>query len=266
MSSNLHFLRAPALFAAFVFAVAAAPPGGAADSCRAARGARTVPLVELFTSEGCDSCPPADRWLSMQFPPQAASAPAIALAYHVDYWDRSGWRDRFAKAQFTQRQREEASAGGGAIVYTPQVLVQGRDTRAWNRGEALDAIAVAERRPPRAEVALDIVPGMEALQLRATASVTDPALRRDAQFWIAFADSGHVTEVAAGENRGARLRHDHVVRLLEGPFPFDGGGNGEAKLLVPLPGHPGSAPTVVAFVQDRRTGEVLQALAVQNCR
>jgi len=75
-----------------------------------------------------------------------------------------------------------------------------------------------------------------------------------------------VTEVAAGENRGARLRHDHVVRLLEGPFPFDGGGNGEAKLLVPLPGHPGSAPTVVAFVQDRRTGEVLQALAVQNCR
>jgi len=138
--------------------------------------------------------------------------------------------------------------------------------RAWNRGAARDAIAAAERRPPRAEVALDITPGMDALEIRATANVTDSALRRDAQIWVAFADSGHVTEVAAGENRGARLRHDHVVRSLEGPFLLDGGGRGEATLLVPLPGQPGSAPTVVAFVQNRRTGDVLQALALQNCR
>jgi hypothetical protein len=266
MQSNRHFHAVPAVLAAVLLAGAASFPAFAADTCRAVSGPRTVPLVELFTSEGCDSCPPADRWLSAQFPPQSAAAPGIALAYHVNYWDRLGWRDRFAKAQFTQRQRDEASAGAGAIVYTPQILVQGRETRGWDHGGAMDAIAAAERRPPRADVTLDISPGEGVLHVRATASVADPALRKNASVWIAFADSGHVTEVAAGENRGIRLRHDNVVRSLDGPFRLDARGNGAAMLALPLPGQPGSAPTVVAFVQDDRSGDVLQAIALRNCR
>jgi hypothetical protein len=266
MRSPRCYRRALALLAAVFAAAAAASAADAPGTCHATSGARTVPLVELFTSEGCDSCPPADRWLSMQFPPQSKVVSALVLAYHVDYWDRLGWRDRFASAQFSQRQRDETSAAGGAFVYTPQVLVQGRDTPGWNRGRATEAVAAAQRRSPRATLALDVTPGEDALQLKATARVADQALRHSASLWIAYADSGHVTDVAAGENRGAQLRHDHVVRSLHGPFSVDAGGNGEVALTLQLPVERGTAPTVVAFVQDTGNGSVLQAIALSDCR
>jgi hypothetical protein len=254
-------------------AIAATPPAAAPLTCQAVSGPRTMPLVELFTSEGCDSCPPADRWLSAQFPPMPphvaagiAEPAALALAYHVDYWDRLGWRDRFASAQFTQRQYDEMRANGATFVYTPQVLLQGHDAPGWNRGRVAGALSTAERRPPRAAIALDVTQGANALQIRASATVADPTLRNSAVLWIAYADSGHVTEVAAGENRGARLRHDHVVRSLHGPFPMDAKGAGAAALTQKLPTDAGSAATVVAFVQDTKNGDVLQALALPDCR
>ena len=242
----------------------------APTTCHAVSGPRNLPLVELFTSEGCDSCPPADRWLSEQVPaqrPGEAPAPAaLALAYHVDYWDRLGWRDRFATSQFTQRQRDEMRAGGAAIVYTPQVVVQGHDVPGWNRGLAATAIAAAERRPPRATIAVDVTRAADALQLRANARVQDPALRKNAALWIVYADSGHVTDVAAGENRGERLRHDHVVRALHGPFPVDARGDAAAAIAQKPPSEPGTAPGVVAFVQDMGNGDILQAVASSECR
>jgi hypothetical protein len=91
-------------------------------------------------------------------------------------------------------------------------------------------------------------------------------LRKSAVLWIAYTDSGHVTEVAAGENRGARLRHDHVVRSLHGPYPVDAAGAGTAALTQKLPTDAGSAPKVVAFVQDTKNGDILQALASSDCR
>ncbi len=268
MDRNLRsIVVVAAIVAAGTFGAAA---WAAPTTCHAASGPRTLPLVELFTSEGCDSCPPADRWLSTQFPAQRAGespAPAVlALAYHVDYWDRLGWRDRFASAQFTQRQRDELRAGGVAIVYTPQVVVQGHDAPGWNRGLAATAIAAAERRPPRADIAVDVTRVADALQLRASARVPDPALRKKAVLWIAYADSGHVTDVGAGENRGERLRHDHVVRALHGPFPVDERGDAIAAITQRPPADLGAAPSVVAFVQDMSSADVLQAVAVTNCR
>jgi len=259
--------RAPVIAASILATVLACVAStAAAVTCHVVSGPRTTPLVELFTSEGCDSCPPADRWLSAQFPAAAAEPSALALAYHVDYWDRLGWRDRFASARFTQRQYDEMRAGGATFVYTPQVVVQGHDAPGWNRGQIADALAMAVRRPPRAAIALDVTPATHALQLRATAMVPDPALRKNAVLWVAYADSGHVTEVAAGENRGARLHHDHVVRSLHGPFPIDALGTGTATMSQDLPSEAGSAPMVVVFVQDTRTGDLLQALAASDCR
>jgi hypothetical protein len=242
----------------------------ATTTCRAISGPGTLPLVELFTSEGCDSCPPADRWLSAHFPaqrPGESSAPAaLALAYHVDYWDRLGWRDRFASAQFTQRQRDESNASGASFVYTPQVVVQGHDLPGWNRGLARAAITAAERGPPRAVIAVDVTPISDALLVRANANVLDPQLRKNAVLWIAYADSGHVTDVAAGENRGERLRHDHVVRALHGPYAVDAKGVAAAALTQKPPADPGTAPHFVAFVQDTSNAEVLQAVASPECR
>ena len=100
-------VRMPVVLAAFAVlagAVVATPATGAA--CTARSGPQTVALVELYTSEGCDSCPPADRWLSSAFPVGAAGRNVAALAFHVDYWDRLGWKDRFAAPAFTARQYE----------------------------------------------------------------------------------------------------------------------------------------------------------------
>ena len=136
-------LRRPPVIAGAVVATglawAASTSAAAPTTCHVVSGPRTLPLVELFTSEGCDSCPPADRWLSALFSPlrrPELAGSAVAFAFHVDYWDRLGWRDRFASAQFTQRQRDESRAGGAAFVYTPQVVVQGHDAPGWNRGLA----------------------------------------------------------------------------------------------------------------------------------
>lgn len=132
-------LRLP--FAA-VAALAALPI--LAMTCRAESGERVVPVVELYTSEGCSSCPPADRWLASAFPP-GTRVDVVALAFHVDYWDRLGWSDRFASAAASERQALAARSNAAAFVYTPQVLLQGRDFRGWRRGEIHAALAAAAR-------------------------------------------------------------------------------------------------------------------------
>ena len=113
---------AVAAVAAFVQA-----PSLAADTCSARSAATVAPVVELYTSEGCNSCPPADRWLSKL----KADPNAVALAFHVDYWDRLGWKDRFASAAFTARQAEQQASNGARFSYTPQVVVDGRDRKDW---------------------------------------------------------------------------------------------------------------------------------------
>ena len=91
-------------------------------------------MVELYTSEGCSSCPPADRWLS-----GLKGKPAVvALSFHVDYWDRLGWKDRFSSAAYSQRQSQLQRTSGARYVYTPQVVVAGRDQPRWS-GQAWTA-------------------------------------------------------------------------------------------------------------------------------
>ncbi len=94
-------------------------------------------LVELYTSEGCSSCPPADRWLSQL----KGQDDVVALAFHVDYWDRLGWKDRFASAEHTQRQAQQQRSNGARFSYTPQVVVNGRDRPSWGGPVAGEATA-----------------------------------------------------------------------------------------------------------------------------
>ncbi|MFO1311678.1 MAG: DUF1223 domain-containing protein [Burkholderiales bacterium] len=228
----------------------------AGPACTATSGPDTLPLVELYTSEGCDSCPPADRWLAATFPARDPSA--SVLAFHVDYWDRLGWKDRFASADYTARQYASMRARGATFVYTPQVLVQGRDVDA---GKRTSAIASARLRPARASIALEAegTDGRVALK----ASVPAKAQRADVVAWVAYTDSGLVSNVGAGENRGATLRHDHVVRLLFGPYPVGESGSTIAQLTITPPRERGRDPALVAFVEDRRTGDVLQSLTLR---
>jgi hypothetical protein len=173
----------------------------AAPTCSVQSAATVTPVVELYTSEGCSSCPPADTWLSRLKPEPAV----IALAFHVDYWDRLGWKDRFASPAYTQRQAQQQMSSGARFSYTPQVLLDGADRPDWI---ALGANLAARPRPA-ASVDVQLTRADQRFTALIAASPNAPA--RLAAYW-AVTEQGHVSAVKAGENSGATLAHDHVVR------------------------------------------------------
>jgi hypothetical protein len=252
--------RIAALIAVFL---TAAPGAGAAPACKAESDPQTVALVELYTSEGCDSCPPADRWLSSRFSSGDGGERAVAIAFHVDYWDRLGWKDRFASPAWTKRQYDSAHAAKSDLVYTPQVLLQGKELRDWHADKrSAAAIAAVSRSPARADIALEITPRPGAIDVHASAHVPVAALRSGAALFVALTEDGLVSDVRAGENAGKRLLHDHVARALRGGIVIGAGGDGAGTIVLPPPSEAAKASTIVAFVQNVETGDVLQALAL----
>ena len=157
-------------------------------------------LVELFTSEGCSSCPPADRLL------QALDPSVIVLSEHVDYWDHQGWRDPFSSHANTLRQESYTHRLGGQGPYTPQMVVDGGVEFVGNDPRrATDAIAVAAKRE---RVAVRLTRSDAGLQIE-TGTVS-----RGADVMLAIADDHAASEVNAGENRGHNLQHVAVLRSL----------------------------------------------------
>lgn len=227
-----------------------------AQTCRATSDGRVRPLVELYTSEGCNSCPPADRWLASRF--AARDIRAVPIAFHVDYWDRLGWVDRFASPAYTARQHASMRANRATFVYTPQVLVQGREFSAWRAGDA--TIDAAAQRPARAMLEASATPSRTSVAVDIQATIGDAALRDDARVFVAFVDSGLHSDVRAGENRGVRLSHDHVVRSLHTSGAPDARGRIGMRVDIARPVEAGTSPAIVAFVQRASNGDVLQTL------
>jgi len=239
----------------------------AEPACSAYTGSHTTALVELYTSEGCDTCPPADHWLSSLFSRGFRPDQVVPLSLHVDYWDYIGWKDPFAKGEFSARQRRLAALRRPAIIYTPQVLLQGQDFRRWASDDFTEEVARINSRAARARIALAIR-GVEPKAIRAdlSAMLFDPAQQKNAAVYLAAYENRLASEVKAGENRGRRLEHDFVVREWIGPLAFGEGLKLEESRALPL--LPGADPKnlgVAAFVQNRSTGEVLQALMLPAC-
>ncbi len=247
------------LAAATVIATASGAAGAVGGACHAESGPRTAALVELYTSEGCDSCPPADRWLS-RYVPAGAIGETIALAFHVDYWDRLGWKDRFASPAYTERQYDTMRMNGERFVYTPQVLLGGHAFNDWRSGSPSRSIAEINMRPARAQIAIDATVNGSDVAIVAQTKLDKPSDARRASLAVALVDNGLVSDVKAGENAGARLAHDHVVRQFASGFALSGGG-ARAAVDWRLPNEAGRSPAIVAFVQDAN-GDVLQALAL----
>jgi hypothetical protein len=187
---------------------------------------RTPVVVELFTSEGCSSCPPADALLSRLDETQpVAGAEVIALAQHVDYWNNLGWADPFSTHESSERQGEYAEAFGNEGVYTPQMVVDGRaEFPGSNNGRALETIAQAAREP-KADVQLaraseqnDAGDGLRlSVRIGTLPKLTDGDTATDgdaADVLLAVTESGLSSDVARGENAGRRLSHVGVVRRL----------------------------------------------------
>lgn len=249
-------MRLFALCALLASAAAHAQP----QVCRAESGAQRNALVELYTSEGCSSCPPADRQLSLIG--ARVNANVVPLALHVDFWDAIGWKDPFAQAAFTERQRWLIGVNGSRTLYTPHFFVGG--TEIADRSQVATAIRRQAERPAGARVRLESARGTDGtLEVRADAEAPGAAV--PLALYAALTESGLESRVTAGENRGERLAHDHVVRQWIRPVPFT---SGRARLAATLPaGVAGrsKAQDLVVFVQNTRTGEVLQALRAPAC-
>jgi hypothetical protein len=234
-------------------------------ACEAKSPDHLVALIELYTSEGCDSCPPADNWLSGIVGGDGARR-AVRIAFHVDYWDRLGWKDRFASAKYTDRQYEQMRRQRSTFVFTPQVMLQGRDFGQWRAmADPAAAIAAVNARRPRANIELTIEPQGANAIVDVRVQVPDVRDRSRAVVAVALVQSKLSSDVKAGENAGKRLTHDHVVRQWHaGPAALDAAGETRQQFMFAIPGDAGPM-SIVAFAEDMASGEVLQALALPFC-
>jgi hypothetical protein len=257
-------MKTPSLICAMLISTL---PGGAsaAAACSAKSGAQTLAVVELYTSEGCDSCPPADRWLSSLKAADAYKGRVLPLALHVDYWDYIGWKDPYAQAQFSARQREMATISRARTVYTPQVFLGGRDFRPGTGFD--DALSRINRTSPRADLEIKMSSGSaRELKLDANAKLRNGAEKKDAVAYLAVFENGLASPVAAGENKGKLLKHDFVVREWAGPFAFAPDGTlAVTRAVAVKAGWKLQELGVAMFVQNRSSGEVLQALQLASC-
>lgn len=223
---------------------------GAALAASAAPAPSGTPvLVELFTSEGCSSCPPADRLLARLAADQPVpGALIVPLALHVDYWNHLGWKDPFSSARFTERQNAYAARfGNPGRVYTPQMVVNGRSEFVGSDESAARRAIEAEAREPKAFVR--VVPGAaRAVRVSVAGS---PA---GAEVSLVVIEDGLVSEVTRGENAGRRLAHTAVARDLVSAGAVDSAGRFDST--VPVAPRSGKL-RVFAFVQERGTGHVL---------
>ena len=224
--------------------LAAASAAAAGPGCQAVSTTTAPTVVELYTSEGCSSCPAADKWLSTL----KGRPDVLALAFHVNYWDRLGWPDRFATPELTARQHELAQRAGSRQVYTPQVVAGGRDWRSW------------PQLPPPAPSRVHLTLTREGERVTAQVAAAPGDASQLGGYWVVLEDQ-HLSQVRAGENAGQTLRHDHVVRLYKPVPAWPAGSSGSSQLGVSrgVPEH----PRRVAFVvTDAATGRPLQALAL----
>ncbi len=226
----------------------------------AASGAPVPILVELFTSEGCSSCPPADTLLARLAAEKiVGGAQVVTLAFHVDYWDRLGWKDRFSSAAFTERQHRYAAAWKSDRIYTPQAVVDGRvEFVGTDVTRALDALTTSAARP-HATVALSLGVDDAPRQRTLRVAIDPPAgATFSGEVLLAVAEDGLVSEVTAGENAKKRLAHTGVVRNVTrigrvakgAPVRLE-----SVKVPIDAAWSAGSLRAVV-FVQDDRTREI----------
>jgi hypothetical protein len=224
--------------------------------------ARIPVLLELFTSEGCSSCPPADRLLESLDRQPVASADLIVLSEHVDYWDHLGWRDPFSSSQYSARQAEYTNRFNLNGVYTPQLVVDGRFGFVGSDGdEALSAIqeAIREQKIPIA------ITNVTRDGNHVTAHIELPAADQNIKggrgiLYVAIADNRAESHVARGENAGRALAHVAVTRVLKqvGVINLESASSKDVAVTV----QPGvSGLRVVAFLQDSRSGHVLGVTA-----
>jgi hypothetical protein len=251
--------------ASVVAALVAALAAGLSGASQVPAAAAAPVVVELFTSEGCSSCPPADALLRVLGREPVGGVTVLVLGEHVDYWDQLGWRDRFASAAFSRRQSEYATTVFGADkIYTPQIVIDGHLEGVGSNEEAVRAMILAAAREPKGTVTLNVTRDEGRGDIVADVSVSFPATfasRGDADVLVAVTEDHLETDVRSGENRARRLVHSGVVHKLTviGTVERTARGfNGYTRVAWAAAWKPADVQ-VVAFVQERRSRRIIAA-------
>jgi hypothetical protein len=269
-SSNRRGMEMPARpvgmarsVAAMLLCLSAQP---ALAQCSAKSPAHTVALLELFTSEGCSSCPPADRFISSLAARPDMAQQVVPLALHVDYWDYIGWKDRFASRDYSERQRWLSGLARSKTIYTPEIFVSSHELREWNTaGRLPDALQRINAKAARADIVL------RQRERTGNAAPVDVEVRAPAggKLFVALFENGLSSQVKSGENSGTTLKHDFVVRDWIGPVALPAAAGQQKVILpralaLPVDAQPGRLG-VAAFIQSGE-GEVIQALSTPLCK
>lgn len=251
LQRNAIFIRLSLLF------FTSQPAVGA--ECSVKSGAATMPLLELYTSEGCSSCPPADKWVS-----GINTDKVTPLAFHVDYWDYLGWKDKFSKAEYSDRQRKTAAFAGAGFVYTPQFVMNGHDFKGWDNVRLNQNVMAAHKLASRANLSLNAVQENGKITLKTSAQASNPADVKHLDVFVAIYENKLVSKVSAGENSGRELKHDYVVREFFGAYQINNQ-NEFTRNFTLSPEWAKRDVSAVVFVQNSQTGEILQSLALKFC-
>lgn len=263
--------RVVTVLSALVAGSIASPWASASSRAELPRAGSPV-VLELFTSQGCSTCPPADHLLSQLGLDEKTRAKVLPLAFHVDYWNRIGWADPFSAREWSARQEAYNRVFGLDGVYTPQLVVNGRaQLNGSDEMRARSEITVDLERPHAASISLTTRNGRGArpvLTVNVTAEVGESVRTGKLQLLVALFENGLVTPVERGENGGRTLRNDFIVRRLEKAFSLEAKVGARAQRTLNLALHPEwklENLGVAAFLQDPRSMRIYGA-AVQSVR
>jgi hypothetical protein len=221
---------------------------------RAETAQKGVAVLELFTSEGCSSCPPADDVLR----DLAQDTNVVALSFHVTYWNRLGWKDSFSQKIFDERQYKYGSKFHADGVYTPQAVINGETEMVGSKKSAVtQAVKSALATPAKVQIVLQKSRVGADIEIKYTLTGDVP---KDAVLQFAVVENGVATKVKRGENEGRTLKHDAVVRDFEAKKGSDTEGS---YLFVPLSGWNAKNCALVAFVQEKGLGRIVGAAKIK---
>jgi len=216
-------------------------------------GGKGFAVVELYTSEGCSSCPPADE-LVARVQKESKDKPVYILAYHVDYWDRLGWKDVFSSADYSKRQTDYARYLHLQSVYTPQIIVNGQTEFVGSQESTLrNAIRASLQKTPAAKLVLTVLStGQNQASLKYSTEGTD----KNTVLLLALVQKSAQTKVERGENSGHTLSHVQIVRKLQKAAL--NGVDGQANVALPHGFEPQNWE-IIGFLQNTATGVVTGA-------
>ena len=237
------------------FGLVLALPAGAAE-IEAESGDTIAPVVELYTSEGCSSCPPADAWISRLGETLGKGLDAVPLAFHVDYWNYLGWEDPFSQPGFTDRQRMLGALNRQRSIYTPEFLVSGRETR----GTRAVVKAIQSANASDAAVKVRLVAALAGTgDIAADVRVSGDT--GDSELYLAVYENDITRRIGGGENHGRTLHYDFVVRYFRRVALLGREGHMHTHTIPVEAGWNTANLGLAVLVMDRRSSGTRQALS-----